>query len=55
MILAKLLDEVVDRLQDRVERILVIFEWPQGASDVCLYVSAPGQTIDPATLYFVKE
>ena len=36
-------------VEDRVERILVIFEWPQGASDVCLYVSAPGQTIDPAT------
>ncbi len=35
-------------IEDRVEWLLVVFEWPMGAKDVLLYVSDLGQRIIPA-------
>lgn len=37
-------------VDDRVDWILVVFEWPEGASDVQLYVSEVGRPVDPARL-----
>ncbi len=37
-------------VEDRVDWILVVFEWPEGASDVQLYVSEMGRPVDPAKL-----
>lgn len=35
-------------LEDRVDWTLIAFEWPRGATKVCLYVTAAGARIDPA-------
>lgn len=37
-------------VEDRVDWILVVFQWPEGASDVQLYVSEMNRPVDPAGL-----
>lgn len=34
-------------LEDRVDWVLIAFEWPRGASTVRLYVTGPGGVVDP--------
>lgn len=42
-------------VEDRVDWILVVFEWPEGASHVQLYVSEMGRPVDPAKLPPLKR